>query len=118
MTAPAGIDPAPLDRIRQAGGAELAQKILGLFLHHGPLRLETARDAAAKGDADALERSAHSLKSSAAQLGAERLAEICRQLEEGAKRGEMAGTSTLVSAADEAMKAYVAWASRHRGGPG
>lgn len=114
MTAPTGIDPAPLDRIRQAGGDALAEKILGLFLHHGPLRLDTAREAAATGDADALERSTHSLKSSAAQMGAERLAEICRELEERARKGEMAGTSTLVTSADEAMKAFVQWA----GNPG
>ena len=110
---PAGIDAVPLDRIRTAGGDELAKKIVGLFLHHAPLRLTIARDAAASGDADALERATHSLKSSAGQVGAERLAEICRQLEERARQGEVAGASALVDAADEAMRAYAAWVT-HR----
>ena len=86
---PAGIDPVPLDRLRLAGGDALAMKIIGLFLHHAPLRLTTARDAAASGDADALEQATHALKSSAGQVGAERLADICRQLEERARMKEV-----------------------------
>ena len=108
---PAGIDPVPLDRLRLAGGDALAMKIIGLFLHHAPLRLTTARDAAASGDADALEQATHALKSSAGQVGAERLADICRQLEERARMKEVAGASALVEAADEALKTYAAWVS-------
>lgn len=106
---PSGVDPIPLDRIRMAGGVDLEKKIVDLFLHHAPLRLTAAREAAAAGDADALERVTHSLKSSAAQVGAERLAEICRQLEERAQKGEVAGASALVTLADEAMQSYAAW---------
>ena len=40
------------------------------------------RDAVASEDAETLERSAHSLKSSSATLGALELAELCKELEQ------------------------------------
>lgn len=110
-TPPPGINPIPLERIRTAGGDALAKKILDLFLHHGPARLVLAREAVAGGNAEALEQCMHSLKSSAAQLGAEQLAEICRDLEARAKAGNLAGTEPLVKSAEDAMKVYALWAA-------
>lgn len=111
MSTPAGIDPEPLEKIRLAGGDDLAQRILQLFLLHGPKRLVIARDAVAAGDADALERCTHSLKSSAAQLGAMHLAEICRELEELARRNDLTNTASMVEKAEGAMGEYERWAT-------
>ena len=48
-------------------------------------------DAVEGGDAATLERAAHSLKGSSGTIGAFRLREICRRLEELAGRGSVAG---------------------------
>jgi HPt (histidine-containing phosphotransfer) domain-containing protein len=114
VSTPDGIDAEPLEKIRLAGGDELAQKIQQLFLLHGPKRIATARDAAATGDADALERSMHALKSSAAQLGAMRLAAICRDLEDRARQHDLAAAEALVVSAEVAMADYARWAGASR----
>lgn len=49
------------------------------------------RRAVEVGDPEALERAAHSLKGSSGTIGAGRLREICRRLEEVAERGSVDG---------------------------
>ena|SRR5205085_10101653 len=92
MSAPAGIDETPLDRLREAGGVEFERKIVRLFLEHVPVRLESARGAAASGDADGVRFHAHSLKSSAAQLGAIRMSELCKEAERRGAEGDVAAS--------------------------
>jgi HPt (histidine-containing phosphotransfer) domain-containing protein len=46
-------------------------------------------EAADRTDAAALQRAAHSLKSGSANLGAQRLAELCRGLEAAARAGDL-----------------------------
>lgn len=113
-TPPEGIDAQPLETIRLAGGDALVARIVGLFLEHAPQRLATARNAVAAADAGALEQSTHSLKSSAAQLGARELAEICRDLEQRAARKDLTGTAELMSRAEAALDLFITWVSRHR----
>ena len=53
-------------------------------------RVDAVRAAAAAGDADALRRAAHSFKGSAGNMGALRLAELCRLIEDAARDGNIA----------------------------
>lgn len=87
---PAVLDPVALERLRRLGGGKLLRDMLDLFLEHTPARMEAAVAAAAQGDHAGVNRAAHSLKSSAANLGARTLRDIAEQVEHVAA-GEQAG---------------------------
>jgi HPt (histidine-containing phosphotransfer) domain-containing protein len=54
-------------------------------------------EAAGAGEADALRRHAHTLKSNAASFGATELSELCAALEARARAGELGGAAEAVS---------------------
>ncbi|WP_291994557.1 response regulator [Candidatus Accumulibacter sp. ACC003] len=103
------INPRALEAIRQlpgANGALLVEKIIAAYLADAPARFAQLQAAAEAGDAAALRRAAHALKSSSANVGAEKLAALCKELEmlgrnatvEGAKTRCIEVESTLTSA--------------------
>jgi histidine phosphotransfer protein HptB len=79
--------------------------VIDTFLDDAPGLIATLRTWRERGDAEQLRRTAHSLKSNGQTFGAEQFAELCRELEERAKRGELDGTSELVDRIDEAYRA-------------
>lgn len=107
--APAGVDPAALDNIRAAGGDDLARRIALMFVETAPDRILSLREAARLEDAEAIEQVAHSLKSSAAQVGAARLAETCGLLESRARKGDVADAADQVEVAADALRVYADW---------
>ena len=56
--------------------------MIDLFFEHAPGRVQGVRSGLDGGDLELAERSAHSLKSSAANLGAEALRNLSGQIEE------------------------------------
>jgi len=98
--APARLDPKALDAIRALSGPGRGGDMLGrvarIYLDHAPrllAEIETAVDAA---DAGALRDTVHSLKSSSANVGARRLADLCRALEAMAGTRDTGGARPLV----------------------
>ena len=90
----------PIERLREMGralGNDVPRRILELYLGDSPARLATMRQALADRDSPALERAAHALKGSSANLGAIDLAELCQRLERlsGDPSGAIAGFGTL-----------------------
>jgi two-component system, sensor histidine kinase and response regulator len=81
------LDGAAVARLQRLGGGELLRGMLELFLTQGPERLDAMDAAAAAGDAAHVERAAHSLKSSAGNLGAQRLQHAAELLELAAGAG-------------------------------
>ena len=73
-----------LERISRLGGEELVGRMIAAFMENATKRVGDARQALGSGDRDGLGRAAHSLKSSAANVGAERLRALAREIEEGA----------------------------------
>ena len=71
-----------LRSLTRVGQPDAFESLTTLFASSAIALLETLREAIARGDAEALGRAAHTLKGSAANLGALRLADACRQLEE------------------------------------
>jgi HPt (histidine-containing phosphotransfer) domain-containing protein len=69
------------------GDRQLLRELVGIFVDDGPKRLEALRDAMTAADVQQLEQIAHSLKGSAAILGAVRLQESALALEEAAQNG-------------------------------
>jgi HPt (histidine-containing phosphotransfer) domain-containing protein len=66
---------------RVQGNEELMADLVRLFLEDVPQQLREIGTAQETGDCMRLERAAHSLKGSAASLGAKALAEVARKLE-------------------------------------
>ena len=95
------LDQAMLGRLRELGApgdSSFFREILGLFLADAPRRMAGLGDALEAGHAAEAGRLAHSLKGSAANLGARRLAELCADLEAMGERGTLAGANGLFGA--------------------
>lgn len=87
---PSLVDNAALERLRAFGGEKLLRGMIELFVSNAPAKLADAREALDCGDAAALRRALHGLKSSAGQLGAASVHQACVAGEELASRGELA----------------------------
>ncbi len=86
------LNPMRLDQIREldpAGGHKLVNKILQAYLESADGYVQQLEQAIINGDADSLRRSAHTLKSSSANIGAESLSAIFKQLEAYGQSGEL-----------------------------
>jgi two-component system sensor histidine kinase/response regulator len=70
-----------LQSLRREKAPNLLPKVLHMYLNHAPQLLNTMRDAVAHNDALALQRAAHSLKSSSANVGAMQLAAFSKEME-------------------------------------
>ena len=81
--------------------ADNGETALALLREDAPTGIATLRDAAARGDAPAVRRLAHSLKSNGATFGAQAFAGVCRELESLARGGELNRASTLLTRAEE-----------------
>jgi two-component system sensor histidine kinase/response regulator len=81
----------------------LIKKIMQIFLDTAGDALRQIEQAVAAGDADGLRRGAHTLKSSSANVGAERLSRVFRQLEALGKEGRLEEATALLG---EMRQAY------------
>jgi CheY-like chemotaxis protein/HPt (histidine-containing phosphotransfer) domain-containing protein len=91
------IDPAVFESLRalqEAGQPDPAAELIDLFLADTPPRLNALAAAVRDSHASGLRESAHSLKGTASNLGARRLAALCAKLEVGAKAGDLANTAS------------------------
>jgi HPt (histidine-containing phosphotransfer) domain-containing protein len=75
------IDRQALDRLKEWGGDKLAGQMLRLFLKNSGTRMDQIRDGAERGDPSESERGSHSLKSSAANIGAELVRALATRME-------------------------------------
>ena len=76
------------------------QEIVDLFLGNAQRNCNMVRDALARGDRQALELAAHSLKGSSSTMGAARMAAVCASLEELGHNGVLDGAAPLVDRLD------------------
>ncbi|MBX9599894.1 MAG: response regulator [Bryobacteraceae bacterium] len=85
--APCWALPQQLSELASSGDAPVVEDLLSLFLATAAKHLAGIQAAAGSGAPDAVRKRAHSLKGSAAQIGAVRLAELSRQIEQQATAG-------------------------------
>ncbi|GEM_PF-563484 len=98
------VDQEAISRLRSWGGDALLGRMIGLFIELGPERTRALEEGAASGDMERVERAAHSLKSSAANLGADDLRERAGRLEAAAAgKGDDGQVPRLV---DELLQSY------------
>jgi GAF domain-containing protein/DNA-binding response OmpR family regulator len=92
------LDLSALARIQAiAPSAEALARLVASFLDNGAVLIAKMAEAAGTGDAAALRRDAHTLKSNAASFGATELRELCAALEAHARAGDLAGAGEAVS---------------------
>jgi len=110
--APQTINRATLEGLRELdpnGGTDLVKQVLGMFLDTTPKALARLREAIAAGNSEAVGRAAHTLKSSAANVGAESLSLGYSELEKLGRTGRIDAARALVDAVvaehDRAMAA-------------
>ncbi len=99
------LNQALLDQIRSldpSGGDEITRKIMRAFLDSSEGYMQGIEDAIVNKDAESLRRFAHTLKSSSANIGAEKLSELFKQLEKYGHAGEL----THVNALHEDMRQH------------
>ena len=94
------LDAEALQRLRRFGGDALLRELIALFREIGPQRLHVARQALGRSDAEGVRRNLHALKSSGAQLGANRIQRLSAQGEQSAAAGELGSVPALLDALD------------------
>ena len=87
------IDPQAQARLEEWGGPKLLAQMLRLFLENAPIRLEQVRRGLAEGSLKDAERGVHSLKSSAANVGAVQVSRLAAQMESLAAGGDSAAVA-------------------------
>jgi HPt (histidine-containing phosphotransfer) domain-containing protein len=89
------LDQSALDNLLKliGGDLELLAELIDIFLRSGPNLLENLEQSISKDDAAGLRMAAHSLKANAADFGATILANLCQELEELGKAGQLDGAA-------------------------
>ena len=109
MPLPEGDQPMPVDPeilqmladLQEPGEPDLLRELITLFLRDTPERLDTALRALAASDFDTAGRAAHSVKGSAANLGAHALQAHAGTAEAAARRQDASALTTALVALDE-----------------
>jgi HPt (histidine-containing phosphotransfer) domain-containing protein len=82
--------------MRAAGIEDIVEPMLELFVTEAAKGMEQLRSAMSAGDLDAVGRVAHSVKSSAGNIRAKKLADLLQQLESAAAQGDRARVTGLI----------------------
>ena len=94
------VNRAALEKIRalsRDAGDVLVQKVINAYMGDTPRHLHGLRQALAARAPDHVRRIAHGLKSASANIGAARLALLCRDLEQLGRNGSVDGAASLLA---------------------
>jgi len=89
-----------LSQLSEECGAEMLSGFIGMFITDTTERLTRLHGLVAQQDVTAVEREAHNLKGSCANLGAERMAALCHQLETEAEAGSLGSANEFLERLD------------------
>lgn len=99
---------------RVEGDEDLLRELALMLLESMPAMMEELRAACARADAEALERTAHTLKGSVGTLAAQRVWDTAQCLENSGRDGQLADSGALLAALEvevgrleEALRALV-----------
>jgi len=115
------LDGQTLERLRELGvqvGKDVLGEVIGLFLSRKDEVLETLREACRARDAETFERAAHSLKGSAANLGALRLSGVAAELEKRGREAELDGCAGRIEELEREFAAAESQLERFLAAPG
>jgi len=86
------------------GDSELLREVAGIFLAQAPMHMEKIRAGISDQDPKALERAAHALKGSAANLLAQGVVVAASKLEEIGRAGSLAGSKEVLVSLEEELE--------------
>jgi two-component system sensor histidine kinase/response regulator len=119
--APEPADGAPFDAghllDRVGGNRALLAELVGLFAQEAPAARTALRQAAAAGDAAALQRAAHKLRGAALNFGAAATAEAALRLEGAAREGRVADAIGSLPTLERELTVLLAALERHSAVP-
>jgi two-component system sensor histidine kinase/response regulator len=90
------IDRATTESLRELGGSEMLSELTEMFFDDAWSVKDTIRDAVERGNAQTVERAAHTLKGSSGNMGAKRMAALCGELEDAGVSGDLAYAPELL----------------------
>ena len=105
------IDQKVLDNIRalqEEGKEDLLNKIITIFLNDSPERLKELRKAVNSGDSPSINRIAHTIKSSCANLGAMKISSLFKAMEAMGRKNSIEQAPELLSQIEIEFKAVEA----------
>lgn len=97
------IDPEARERLAKWGGPELIQEMYQLFLQNADERIAQMRVGVERKEWVEVERGAHSLKSSASNVGATEVERLTVRMEELAREGRTVMLPTLLTELERAF---------------
>ena len=86
-----------LGKVLTNGKPELLARVINLYLVESPKLMQELKQAARASDAPEIARSAHSLKSSSANVGARMLSRYCEDIEASARRADTEEASRILA---------------------
>lgn len=105
------LDSDTLEALRALGGDDdpgLFVEVIELYLEDAKTHVGNLRSALEAGDLRLLERTAHTLKSASANVGARGFSQVCSELEQSVRNARLDATPSLVSAAEVRFRAVEA----------
>jgi HPt (histidine-containing phosphotransfer) domain-containing protein len=102
------LDEAAHDRLREWGGDKLLGQMIRLFLENAPTRMAQIRAGSLGADIGEAEKGAHSLKSSAANIGAMTVRELAADIERLAGEGDVNRVTELLPSMEAAFAEAIA----------
>jgi len=94
------VDETVLENIRtlqREGNSDLLKRVIEAYLKEATGLLQALREAVERADGEALRKAAHSLKSSSANVGAQRLSSLCKELETMGQEKSVQQAASLLS---------------------
>ncbi len=91
------LDKARLNQLKGIGGSSLLVQMCDLFLEHTPNRVQAVAYGWQNKDYAKIEKNAHSIKSSAGNLGALEFMELCQRIESAGNQSNDKELSILLS---------------------
>lgn len=109
MTVEPVLNGVALARLEKLGGTALVRQMIELYLANGPERIRALQEGVEAGDATRIERAAHTMKSSAGNLGATKLQHTADALESVAATGaiDTGMVERLVAEYEESEQALI-----------
>ena len=115
---PERFNPAALDMLRRLGNGTLLVRMVELFLQTIPERIASARAGLQMNDVRAVEIAAHSIKSSAGQLGGVGLQHTAALLEHAASNGNVDTLAAGIETIDTEFELMRVWLNQVTDGMG
>ena len=97
------LDESVLGKIHKIGGDKLVGDLIDIFLEHVPKKIQEAFQEEQDGDLEAVEKAAHSIKSSAGNMGTIALYQLAAQIEQAAATKQGTTIPPLLQDLDKAM---------------